>query len=336
MQVDVTPSMRDLVARLLSEGRADRSYADLILSLLDGTAMEGDAQRAITLLPALTCEAHGGDPNQTVPLCAAWFLVRLAAKLLDDVEDRDLDREQPLHVNAATGFLELAHLSIDDLAHEGVPRSRVARIGAELSRAVMRAAGGQHRDLVAQRDATSPDPDGWLAVAAAKSGALFAWAAGAGAAVAGARGSRLEGYRRYGECLGVLLQIADDYNDIWTPDAAAGAGADARHDVPPADAPNLAIAYARLVADDVTRRRLDLDLLAAYQGEGAVRDRVRAALTDLGGQAFVLAAGQAQRRLAIDGLRGARARPTIEHQLVALLDGVMPVLGHVLDRHEKR
>jgi geranylgeranyl pyrophosphate synthase len=327
MSVDVTASVRPLVAQILSEGRVEAAYSDLILSLLDHTAMEGGGQRAITLLPALTCEAHGGDPKQAAPACAAWLLLRLAAKLLDDVEDRDLDAGQSLHVNAAAGLLELAHLCVDALAREGVPRPRVARIGAELSRAILRAAGGQHRDLIVERDAVSLDPDGWLAIAILKSGIPLGWAAWAGAAIAGARGSRLEGYRRYGECLGVLLQIADDYNDVWAPGVDANVGPD----VVPSDAPNLAIAYARLVADEAARRRLDRALRAARRGDADALTEVREALIDLGAQMFVLAAGRTQYRLAAEALGSAGARPAIERQLVALLDGVMPALRIVSD-----
>jgi len=327
MLVDVTPSFGSLVAPILSEGHVEAAYGDLILSLLGHAATEGDGQHAITLLPSLTCEAHRGDPDQAVPACAAWFLLRLAAKLLDDVEDGDLDAGQPLHVNTSTGLLELAHLCLDALTERGVPRTRVTRIGAGLSRAVLRAAGGQHRDLVASRDAVDLDPDGWLAIAAAKSGALFAWAASAGATIAGARGSRLEGYRRYGECLGVLLQIADDYNDVWAPEADATK----RHDLPPSDAPNLAIAYACLVADESTRQHLGCDLRAARDGDAEALTAARDALIDLGAQAFVLAAGRTQRRVATEALGAAGAQPAIARRLVALLDGVMPAMGAVSD-----
>lgn len=314
------PSVRGIVARLVREGPVDAAYGDLLLSLLDDTVAEGGVSEDITLLPALACAAHGGDPQRAIPACAAWLLVRLAAKLFDDVEDGDLAHGQPVHVNAATGLLALAHLSVEALTREGVPRSRVARIGAELWRTVLRAAGGQHRDLVAQDDADGLDPDGWLVVAAAKSGALLAWATWAGAAIAGARGRRLEAYRQFGECLGVLLQIADDYNDTWAPDAAKG---------PIFDAPSLALAYARLVTDGATRQRLDQDVTAARAGNALARGRVLSALTALGGQAFVLAAGQAQRRLAIESLQSAGAQPLADGRLVHLLDGVMPVLEQV-------
>jgi len=325
--LDVTPSIRPLVARLVTECRVEPAYGAFVLSLLERAAAEGGGQRTITLLPALTCACHGGDPGRAVPLCAAWLLVRLAAKLLDDVEDGDLDRDQPLHVNASTGLLELAHLSVGALDHEAVPQPRIALIGAKLSRAVLRSAGGQHRDLSAATEAAGLDPDGWLAMAAAKSGALFAWAAWAGAEMAGARGARLEGYRRFGECLGVLLQVADDYNDVWAPEAEAHL----RPDVPIPSAPNLAMAYARLVADDVSRRRLDEGLQRARGGDRDALTAAAEALTDLGAQTFVLAAGQAQHHHAVEALSDAGGRPEFERQLLALLDGVMPALQIVAD-----
>jgi geranylgeranyl pyrophosphate synthase len=322
MQVAIPRPIGDVFARLLAEGRADPAYAEVILSLLD-TAMDGETEHAITLLPATTCAAHGGEPQRATPACAAWLAIRVAAKTLDDVEDRDLQHDEPVHVNAATGLLALAPLCTHALIDEGVPRSRATLISAELARAIVRAGSGQHGDLVAQRDSIGLDPEGWLAVAAAKSGALFAWATWAGAAIAGARGARLEAYRRFGESLGVLLQIADDYNDMWITQPNGGVSV-----TPMPDASNLAIAYARFVADDATRQRLDQDAHAARQGDADAAARLRAAVMEWGGQTFVLAAGRTQYRLAIEGLRSANPQPTVAHQLVALLDGIMPVLAH--------
>jgi len=326
-QVDVTPSICPLAARLVSESGVEEAYGALILSILERAVAEGGGQRAITLLPALTCEGHGGDVGGATPVCAAWLLVRLAAKLLDDVEDRDLDDEQPLQVNASTGLLALAHLAIDALAVDGVPATRVADLSVALQRAILRAAGGQHRDLLASGGAVGQDPDGWLAIAAAKSGALFGWAAWAGAAMAGAEGDRLESYRRFGEHLGVLLQVADDYNDIWAPAAEAGDRAE-----PPAlGAANLSIAYGRLVADDAVRGRLDDALRSALEGVTDAREAVVDAVTGLGAQTFVLAAARAQRQLAVEALDAAGARPAAARRLVALLDGIMPALRVVAD-----
>lgn len=322
MPVDVTPAIRPLVARLLQEDGVEAAYGDLLLALVDGTMAEGGGQHALTLLPALTCQAHGGDPARAAPACAAWLLVRLAAKLLDDVEDGDVGREQPLHVNAASGLVALAHLCVHALAREGVPHARATRLDAALSRAILCAAGGQHRDLVATREAASLDPDGWLAIAAAKSGAPLAWAAGAGAAVAGARGARLEGYRRFGACLGVLLQIADDYNDVWAPEAPGRLRL---------DAPNLALAYAQFVADGADRRRLDEALDAARRGDAGATQEVGAVLTDLGAQAFVLAAGHVQRHGAVEALAATGAPPAMARRLNALLEDVMPALRLVAE-----
>lgn len=326
--MDVTPSIRLLVARLVSDSGVEAAYGAFVLSILEHAVAEGGGQRAITLLPALTCEDHGGDPGRTVPACAAWLLVRLAAKLLDDVEDRDLDAEQALQVNASTGLLALAHLALDALTAEGVPPSRVAHLGTALQVAILRAAGGQHGDLVTGSDAADLDPDGWLAIAAAKSGALFAWAAWAGAAIAGAEDAPLEGYRRFGECLGVLLQIADDYNDIWAPDAEAGGRAEA----PTLGAPNLSIAYARLVADGAARRHLDDALRSTREGVAGARGAVVDAVTDLGAQTFVLAVARAQHQHGIEALNAASARPAPARRLIALLDGIMPALGAVAGR----
>lgn len=319
--------LRRLVSEALSECQAEESFSDLIVARLDRWFSGGDGPSPITLLPVLTCAGHGGEPARAAPLCAAWALVRLAAKLLDDVEDGDTTTGQAQEVNAATGVLALAHLAVHALERQGVPAERVHHIDGALSRMVVRAAGGQHRDITSAADPDAVDPDAWLAIALAKSGAVFAWTTWAGAAVAqGARlgGRRLAGYRAYGENLGVLIQIADDYNEVWAagtetedPKGASFGG------------PNLAVAYAMTAANGPTRTRLLDRLRAARAGAPEAGAEARMMITDLGAQAFMLAAGLARLRLASVALASARPRSAVEKDLSAVLEGVMPVLRRI-------
>ena len=329
-------SLQHLVAEVLADCQVDEAFSDLIAAYIDRWFGGGDGPSPITLLPVLTCAAAGGEPLRAMPLCAAWALVRLAAKLLDDVEDGDLAEGQARQINASTGVLALAHLAVHALESRGVPASRVHHIDIALSRAVLRAAGGQHRDLGAMTAPETVDPDTWLAIAQAKSGDLFAWAAWAGAAVApSARlgGPRLEGYRGYGEHLGVLLQIADDYSDFWPADSGAPAEAPRSAPIP---GPNLAIAYALSATDDHERAHLLQRLRDARVGADDASEEVRAMAIDLGAQAFLLAAGLARRRLAAEALTEAKPQQSAEEQLLAALDGIMPALGHLLGHEVKR
>lgn len=61
-------------------------------------------------------------------------------------------------------------------------------------------------------------PVGWLEVAAAKSGQPFAWAAWAGALVAGVEETDLQSMWDFGFHLGILRQVTDDIQDFWNED----------------------------------------------------------------------------------------------------------------------
>lgn len=151
------------------------------------------------------------------------------------------------------------------------------------------------------------DPDIWLSVAEGKSGSLLGWAAWAGAVAAGADPALACHLRDYGRWLGVLLQIADDYADTWSPTSPADSSF---------RAPSLALAYGQLVADDETRAELELWLERARDGDSSSAGLLRRKLTSLGAPAFLLVAAQdcrerAARELRKTGCQAGRGAPLL-------------------------
>ncbi len=294
-------------------------YRRRLLTLVRGWVRASQDAAPLADLPALACYAGGGYPDQAAPIGAAWWLMRLAAKLLDDAEDGDAGERPAELVNLATGLIFAAQLSLDELESWGLSSGEVGRIGRELSLAGLRACTGQHADLLGAERIDTIEPDSWLTIATSKSGGPLGWATWAGATVAGVSPAVADHYREYGAQLGVLLQVADDYDATWRPDA-------------PSDATmsrlSLAGAYGLLVAEGEDRERLEDRLARSRQGDAAAGAEVGRLLTDLGAKVFLLLAGRsardrAERALAEAGCQGAGAAPLLD-----LVHRVFPALEH--------
>jgi geranylgeranyl diphosphate synthase type I len=272
----------------------------------------------VAMLPALTCQASGSELEAAVSVTEAWQLVRLAAKLLDDVEDGESESAPAEAVNLATGLLFAAPLALRGLLEQGVSESRVLSLEDALLRAELRACAGQHADLATGQTATDDvNPDTWLEIAQGKSGSLLGWAAWGGALVAGADGRALSGYHAYGCHLGVLLQMADDFKGVWSP-GGAGDLITGR--------PNLPVCYALHVAQKKEQARLKALLEQAIQGNHQAEAQAQQLLIDLGAQGYTLVAARVQYQLAVTALQRAGCVAPADKNLVALLDSTMPAL----------
>ena len=269
-------------------------------------------------LPRLTYQAAGGDARLIMPVLAAWQAVHLALKLFDDVEDGDAGDQPSEAINTGTGLLMAAHVALEQLPAYGVSPAAARSVRLALGRAVLRACVGQQSDLVAGRSpGAGTDPDGWLQIAASKSGALVGWAAWAGALVAGADERSVSSYHEYGYRLGVLLQVADDFKDVWRAEGSSDLASGRL---------TLAVCYALHVATDEGRALLTDLLERAAVGDGPAEAEARQVLIDLGAQTYLLAVARVQYQQAAAALQNAGGIGAPVHQLSALLDQVLPAL----------
>ncbi len=274
--------------------------------------------RTIDDLPALTYLAAGGDGRQVVPVLAAWRAVHLALKLFDDVEDGDAGDHPSEAINTGTGLLMAAQVALEQLPEYGVSPEAARSVRLAFSRAVLRACVGQQSDLVAgRRPRASTDPDGWLEIAASKSGELLGWAAWAGALVGASDERTASRYHEYGYYLGVLLQVADDFKDVWHDDGCSDL-ARGRLTLP--------VCYALHVTTDEGRALLTDLLERAAAGDGAAEAEARQLLIDLGAQTYLLAVARVQYQQAVAALQSVSGLPAQVQQLTALLDQVLPSL----------
>lgn len=308
-------AVSQLIQAVLNERTLGAAYGQQLLEIYSQGLAHDANDPAISALPSMVCEANGGAPGQAEPVTTAWQLLRLAAKLFDDVEDGEIGCPSAEAVNLATGLLFLAQLALAELSKQGVPSDKVVHLCQALNRAGLRACAGQHADLARQVGMVNIDPDTWLEIALAKSGEPFAWAAWAGALVADASEQTLTGYREYGRHLGVLLQVADDFNGIWRPKGASDLAAGRF---------NLAVCYARSVVEMEKRSRLEALLAQAARRDSAAEAQARQWLIDLGAQAYLLVVARIQYQQALMALQNANC---CSPQFAAVLDGLLPALS---------
>ncbi|HBY97030.1 MAG TPA: hypothetical protein DEP84_24300 [Chloroflexi bacterium] len=314
-----------LINRLSQEApsltRLGTSHSGQVLDVLAGLPERETTTPTVHELPRLTYEAAGGDGHQVMPVMAAWQVVLMAVKLFDDVEDGDADGHPGEIINLAMGLLFVAQVALEELPACGVSSDVPRRLRQALNRAMPRACAGQHADLAAaRRGVLTVDPDGWLEIAGAKSGELLAWAAWAGAFMAGASEGTLSGYHKYGYTLGVLLQVADDFNGVWHPNGAGDLATGCL---------TLPVCYALHVATGEKRTHLVGLLAQATQGDQVAEAQARQALIELGAPVYLLAVGYVQYQQALAAILGANGRAPASQQLLVLLERVLPALQTV-------
>lgn len=309
--------IRQHIQNVLEQNRPGMVYGRQLQQVSSQWLEPDFEQISINALPFLVCEATGGDSSQAIPVAAAWQLVRLAAKLLDDVEDQETTNRVGEIINMAIGFLQLSQLLLWELLDQGISNEQVQRMCQSLNQAILQACSGQHLDLSSTVNRTRMDPDTWLEVAAAKSGALLAWAAWAGAVVTDRDEHALTCYHDYGHHLGILLQVADDFNGVW----ASSGISDLRN-----NNYTLPVCYALSVTKGKTRKYLERLLEKALDGDAVAEAQTRQTMIDAGAQAYLLVVGRLHYQQALSAIQRVRSGNPNNESLVSLLDNVWPLV----------
>lgn len=194
----------------------------------------GGGKRIRPILLLAACEAVGGDAERALPYACAVEMIHSYSLIHDDLpamDDDTMRRGRPTsHVVFGEG---LAILTGDALLTEAFHvLARSAERDPQPARALhaMREiaaasgahgmVGGQAADIAAQ----GVDPDLALVefIHVRKTGALLLAAVRAGALIGGADDTALKSLTRYGECLGLAFQIADDILDAEAPPSLTG------------------------------------------------------------------------------------------------------------------
>lgn len=264
-------------------------------------------------LPILSCEANGGSHEQAAFLLAAWRLTRLALKIYDDVEDGDINCQQAHAINVAMGLLSTAQLVLQSESTHGDECCRA------FNQMLLRAGAGQHCDLAQTHSANIVAlPEEWMIIVKAKSGEFFGWASWVGAAIVGGTKEDLSAYQNYGRCLGVLLQIADDFGGVWNPDDNSDLLTGSF---------SLPVCYGLAVTKGEARTRLIKLLSRARAGEIDAEQDAKQFLIDLGAQVYLLAIAQMEYQQAVTALESIDLSVSSRSKFITLLDETMPGLS---------
>jgi geranylgeranyl pyrophosphate synthase len=239
--------------------------------------------------------------------------------MLDDVQDEEFDCKMwpgmtpSQAVNVATALTFVSQLALEHICQLGTDADLVLALWGTFSRAIVQICSGQHLDL---SDST-PTLDGYWRAAAGKSGEFFALACRAGAMLASHDSWLVDHYARFGYNLGIVIQIADDFEGLWH---ASGPGDLAK------GARSLPIVYALSVGSPEVRTRL-YDLLTRLPGEAEVADEARQVILDLGALHYMVAQAELFRSRAESALpEPARQGDPAHASLVSFLGRSMPIL----------
>ncbi len=271
------------------------------LGRLSCAARSRDDALPVGLLPVWSYLAAGGCVwTRAVGVAAAWRCLHLAGTLLNSaatsrpsalLPDEPLARIQ----NAGVGLIFLSQALLAELVSNGVaPRVAVAMQG-EFARTGLQAAAGQHVRLQRRTEESWAD---YQAMVSARSGGTFGLAARAGALVrwsecagpgevAGAAPGYIEALSEFGYRMGLMLQLADDFNGVWRSDGRSDLAAGKR---------SWPLVYAELMAD--AERLSQLRALVKCAGDDpAAEEKARTLLAQIDVPlAMVLAAEEHRRR----------------------------------------
>lgn len=199
-----------------------RSQAELIPELAGHLVLAG-GKRLRPMLTLATARLFGVDGGAHIKLAAAVELIHGATLLHDDVVDGSRLRRGVKTANVIWGNKESVLVGdfIFSRAFELMVDAGDLKVLQILSAASSVIAEGEVLQLATQKNLGATF-EMYLSVIEAKTAALFAAAARAGAVIAGCSAADEDSLRRYGAHLGVAYQLVDDALDYCGAEGALG------------------------------------------------------------------------------------------------------------------
>lgn len=175
---------------------------------------QGNTSVEWIVLPCLCCQAAGGEYLWAENVCAAWFLFHNAARLMDNIEDKDtpdINLPPEISLSAATGLFFTAQYAINRLFQHPDTKNAANDINKAFISKLLIMCEGQHQDIVQK----SPNLKQYWQIAEKKSASFFSLATYSGARIATRNRRILKEFEQYGYHLGLLIQLLDDLEDIY-------------------------------------------------------------------------------------------------------------------------
>ena len=189
---------------------------------------------AVCLEAAASARTPGAGDGADGPAAACAELVCQSATVHEDMQigEPQADGREAVWwvwgpaqaINVGDGLHALARLAAFRMRERGLSAERTLAAVACLDSSALKYYEGRYMELSFQERLEVSGAQ-FLQMAAAKRGALLGGAAALGAYAAGAGDDAVEGFRAFGEQLGVALQIAEDVEAVWgAGQGSAGAG----------------------------------------------------------------------------------------------------------------
>jgi geranylgeranyl diphosphate synthase, type I len=265
-------------------------------------------KRLRPVLCTLVYEALTGDARAALPAAAAIELLHNFTLIHDDIEDQDPARHHrptvwsvwgvPQAINAGDGMFAVSRVAVQRL--QGFSSERVLAFAKLVDEACVRVCEGQFLDISFETR-TDVTTERYRAMAAKKTGALFAAAAQGAAMLATDDPSIRETLARFGDAFGQAFQAHDDVLGIWASTERTG----------------------KVEMNDLTKRKKTLPVVLGFErAQGKTRERlvalfapeaplpsesverIREILDELGVRGLIDAEIAAQRDRALHALRG--------------------------------
>lgn len=273
-----------------------------MLERLCRAARAQDEALPLALLAVWSYGAAGGrQEERALPVAAAWRCLHAAGKLLNDAAGHRSSSLLPGEsvqslLNTGVSLIFLSQAILSQATASGIPHALALELQAAFARAGLRAAAGQQERLRRGEDLSWND---YHAVTVMRSGCPLALATRAGAllrwgerpdrdGVKGMMPDYVEGLAEYGHHLGMMLQLADDWNGTWRPtgksDLALGKRA-------------WPLLYGEMLGNAEQRARL-LALAPRAAEDPGVESAVRALLVELDVPLAMVLAAEEHRRQA--------------------------------------
>lgn len=309
LEAHITAVDEEIRALLSGSDPSLQPFYGMMLYHLGLDAERGPSgKRLRPVLCTLVYEALTGDERRALPAAAAIELLHNFTLIHDDIEDQDPARHHrptvwsvwgvPQAINAGDGMFAVSRLAVQRL--RGFPAERVLEFAKLLDEACVRVCEGQFLDISFEAR-TDVSADRYRAMAAKKTGALFAAAAQGAALLATDDASVRETLARFGDAFGQAFQAHDDVLGIWGTTERTG----------------------KVEMNDLTKRKKTLPVVLGFErAQGKTRERlaalfapaaplssesveqIREILDELGVRALIDAEIRAQRDRALGALRG--------------------------------
>ncbi len=252
---------------------------------MDTALTQGKALRPTLCLFA--CDALADDYSKALPAAAAVELIHNFSLVHDDIQDQDVERRHqptvwhlwgiPKALWSGNAMQCTGDLSLLGADRQDVSPATVLQVSQILTESYLEMIQGQCLDLNFE-SRTDIKADEYLYMIACKTGALIRCALEIGALLATDDQTAVKAFAEFGNHLGKVFQIRDDYLGIWGDQATLGKATDS-------DIRRRKKSYPVVFALEKASGRAMEDLLRIYEQEELEEDdvqRVMAVLDEVG------------------------------------------------------